>query len=300
MYPLITRIIITTAIGLTPSLSLAQSPEPNSKGAQLGEMLTQRYKLGIIVKASGGDCFGIVEEDVSAYIPEVQYRTIDGSVRQMIIQIRYLPAGEEAHALLTVEVDRHSLVPPEDTTIFEIPKRLDRETRKYLAPSPGIETRHSKIKRVSREVATDKENAWETVEAIYDWVRENIEYRDQRFKGALAALEDGHGDCEELSSLFIAICRNNKIPARTVWVPEHCYPEFYLVDDEGQGHWFPCQAAGSRAFGEIPEHRPILQKGDNFDVPEKPREKVRYVAEFLTGKGGNPTVTFVRELLAGE
>ena len=52
-----------------------------------------------------------------------------------------------------------------------------------------------------------------------------------------------------------------------VWVPGHCYPEFYLEDAEGRGHWIPCQAAGTRAFGSMPEHRPILQKGDNFRVP---------------------------------
>ena len=44
-----------------------------------------------------------------------------------------------------------------------------------------------------------------------------------------AALRDGTGDCEELSSLFIALCRAHGIPARTVWVPDHCYPEFYLA-----------------------------------------------------------------------
>ena len=88
----------------------------------------------------------------------------------------------------------------------------------------------------------------------------------------MAALKDKTGDCEELTSLFIALCRASDIPARTVWVPGHCYPEFYLEDDEGKGHWFPCQAAGSRAFGGIPEQKPILQKGDNFSVPENPRE----------------------------
>ena len=72
-------------------------------------------------------------------------------------------------------------------------------------------------------------------ELIYDHVRDNVEYRNGRLKGALAALRDGHGDCEELSSLFIAVCRANKIPARTIWVPNHCYPEFYLVDQDGEG-----------------------------------------------------------------
>jgi hypothetical protein len=96
------------------------------------------------------------------------------------------------------------------------------------------------------------------------------------------------------------MCRINDVPARTVWIPGHCYPEFYLVDADGTGHWFPCQVAGTRAFGNMPEHRPILQKGDNFRVPEF-RERQRYVAEHLTirdAPGGNkPKVQFIRKVL---
>jgi hypothetical protein len=131
-------------------------------------------------------------------------------------------------------------------------------------------------------------------------VREKVEYKEGKIKTAVAALQDGHGDCEELTSLFIAACRAADVPARMVWVPDHCYPEFYLVDDAGEGHWFPCQAAGTRAFGSMPELRPILQKGDNFKVPEKKKPQ-RYVAEFLSGKpvkgSGPPKVTFVREFV---
>ena len=94
------------------------------------------------------------------------------------------------------------------------------------------------------------------------------------------------------------MCRAIKVPARMVWVPDHCYPEFYLADDEGTGHWIPCQAAGTRAFGSMPEMRPILQKGDNFKVPEKPKSQ-RYVAEHVEAKpvrgSRAPKVTFVRE-----
>ena len=48
------------------------------------------------------------------------------------------------------------------------------------------------------------------------------------------------------------------------------------------------------------EQRPILQKGDNFKVPEK-KERQRYVSEFLKGNavagGGKPSVEFIREAI---
>ena len=45
--------------------------------------------------------------------------------------------------------------------------------------------------------------------------------------------------------------------------------------------------------------KPILQKGDNFRDPERPRESMRYLSEYLTGAGGKPKVKFIRELVSG-
>ena len=276
-----------------------------------------RWKVGMKVQAIGGPCqnlFGtvpvptdwpgqvvrIVDEDVSPAVKSVRYRVLDGGVRQMMVRVPKLRAGQEAHALVTFEIEREQVAAPDNPADFSLPKNLSRDARKFLSASPYIEVRHPDIRALAKELNDESLPAWQRVEVIYDHVRENVEYRNGKLKGALAALRDGHGDCEELSSLFIALCRANKIPARTVWVPNHCYPEFYLADQNGEGRWFPCQAAGTRSFGTMPDLRPILQKGDNFKVPEK-KERQRYVAEFLTGAasrgGGRPEVRFVRDVL---
>jgi hypothetical protein len=143
------------------------------------------------------------------------------------------------------------------------------------------------------------ENAWDYVEQIYDFVRDKVKYVEGDLKNASVALRDGRGDCEEMTSLFIALCRNARIPARMVWIPDHCYPEFYLEDGDGNGHWFPCQAAGTRLFGRMDEYRPVWQKGDRFKVPQR-RGVVRYVTDFFKcdprGKG-TPRPKFVREAI---
>ena len=146
------------------------------------------------------------------------------------------------------------------------------------------------------------DNAWAQVEGIYDWVRTNIEYRKGPIRHIRDALKDKKGDCEEMTGLFVAICRASNIPARCVWIPEHCYPEFYLEDPNGEGHWFPCQVAGDRQFGQMHEYRPILQKGDRFKVPEETLP-LRYIAEYFTCKqrpaGGqniDPSVEPIRDL----
>jgi hypothetical protein len=298
----------------------AQFKQAEADGTKVGEARTSQWRVGLIIKASGGACRGlagyapvptnwpeqevkIVAEDIS---PEakIRYEMVDGGVQIMDVRIPQLAAGQEAKALVTLEIRRSAILPPEDTDVYVVPevKKLPRELRLYLAPSPKIESRDPKIRDLAKKVGADKEKAWEKVEAIYDWVREHVKYQNGPLKGALAALKDGTGDCEELTSLFIAICRADGIPARTVWVQGHCYPEFYLQDDKGKGHWFPCQAAGAREFGGITELRPILQKGDSFRPPRKGKERQRYMAESLTGTpmpgSGPPQWHTVREVVA--
>jgi hypothetical protein len=285
-------------------------------GPQLTNERTERWQVGVIVQAGPGRVTGIVatlpipmdwpeqsvrivSESVSPQISNVSYRVLQDGVKQMQVSIARLDPGEQAQALLTLEIVKRDISAPQATDSLQVPARLDRDMRSFLRPSPYIESTDKRIQQLAKEVAADHDSAWKKAEAIYDWVRTNVRYEfDVKIKGAKQALDDGFGDCEELTSLFVAMCRAVDIPARAVWIPDHCYPEFYLEDEQGNGHWYPCQAAGTRFFGSMPEVRPVLQKGDSFKVPGS-RKPVRYVAEKLTAKNAvaNPKVQFVRQHL---
>jgi hypothetical protein len=298
-----------------PARAQFAAPEAGSAAPTLGDMRTQKYRVGVVVTAEGGPCRGIyatlpvpadwpeqkvqiVQEDVSPDVRGLRYRTLPGGVKQMIVEIPDLPAGDKAHAIVTFSLERASILPPVDPSALTIPRKPDRALRAFLGASPYIETRHPKILKLAKATGADLDG-WQKVEAIYDAVREKVEYRNGDLKGAARALADGWGDCEELTCLFIAMARAEGIPARTVWVEGHCYPEFYLVDADGQGWWYPCQAAGTRAFGGMPDQLPILQKGDAFRDPDRPAKTLRYVSEFIKGSatdgGGSPKVTWIRE-----
>lgn len=322
------ELLLTTSAAASlpalPSLAFAAPPpknkfdEDNAKGIQFGEPVKQRWRVGMVVRAVGGACSGLFatipvptdwpeqevlldNEELTRHVRAVTYRMLQGGVQQMLVSIPSVPAGDTASALLTFDIFRRPALPPPDTSILKIDEKPHSSLGYFLNSSPYIESKDARIRKLAHELMEEHKDKsdWEKVEAMYDWVRDNVEYKEGKLKGALAALKDKTGDCEELTSLFIALCRANKIPARTVWVPGHCYPEFYLVDDEGKGHWIPCQIAGVREFGQLSDPRPVLQKGDNFRVPEK-KEPQRYVAEFLKGKGGNPQVTFHRDVLPVE
>jgi hypothetical protein len=304
----------TAGLLTAPAWGQFAEAEPAVSGPTLGDGRVQRFRVGLVVAASGGairDIYAtmpvpaewpeqkvqVIGEETSPDVRGLRYRKLPG-VTQMIVEIPNLRAGGQARAVVTFELERASILAPKDTSGLVIPEKPDRDLRGFLGPSPYIESRHAKIKKLAEE-AGDGLDGWAKVEKLYDTVREKVEYRNGDLKGAARALADGWGDCEELTCLFIAACRAEGIPARTVWVEGHCYPEFYLVDAQGNGRWFPCQAAGARAFGEMPDQLPILQKGDNFRDPDRPGKALRYMSEFIRGSatngGSGPRVQWIRE-----
>ncbi len=302
---------------------IGQAREASAPDDSPGQWVASRWKVGMVVIAEGSGFHGLVgtttvptdwpeqrvrevEEDLSPGVA-VSYQRIEGVARQMLVKIPSLADGRQAKAVVTFDIKRLLQKPPRETDAFRLPgKRPDSKLVNYLRPSPYIESSAPEVLKLAKEVGADKEKAWEKVEAIYDWVRAEVKFEDNRggqVKGVLATLRDRTGDCDEMTSLFIALCRANSIPARTVRVPGHVYPEFYLLDRDGKGLWFPCQAAGTRAFGGMPDPRPILQKGDNVRVTEAGGKKktttVRLLPDTLVGPpgagGGKPRLKLVCE-----
>ncbi len=230
-----------------------------------------------------------------------QFRELPGNNQQLLFFAPVVTANSTVEATVRVRITKSHTVGPQETAQFRIAKRHPKDIKQFLGNSPYIEADSSEIRKIVKEIdATEPLTDWKKVEALYDWVRENIVYVNGDLKTVREALRDRKGDCEEMTSTFVALCRAARIPARVVWIPNHCYPEFYLEDAEGKGHWFPCQVAGTRNFGSMPEYLPILQKGDRFKVPER-QELQRYLADYLSSKKvlgrSDPQVEFIRQLL---
>src|SRR5262245_24496571 len=298
------------------------------------ESQTHKWEFGIAIRAVGGPCAGLLgtfpvpmdwpEQQVKVANEQIspvaqhRYRTTDG-LKQMVFNLPQLAGGASAECFVTFEITKQSQKPPSDTSRLVIPKDPSQQIKKFLAPSPSIEAANSKVRSLARELTADKENAWEQVRAILNGVRENVKYeRDAKaeFKGVVAALRDGKADREDLTATFVAVCRAAKIPARMVWAMDYCYAEFYLEETpdeaateekpvkdkksgkgpEPKGAGYPCVVHQKVELGPCRDFRPIMEKGDNFKVPEE-KAVQRYINEFLTGKGGTggkPSVEFRR------
>jgi hypothetical protein len=318
----LSSIFLSCAILLPAVPASAQFKEGEPGGPQMGEARVSKWQVGFEIRAVGGPCKGIVgympvpvewpEQEVRIVARDITggatigYQPIE-DIKMMVVRVPHIQANETVKALVTFEVRRSvQLLPAEkERKAFVLPdvKKLDASIRRSLRASPQIEVSDPAIREAAREVGADKELAWERVEALYDWARKKVEYKQGgKCKGAKAALRDGVGSHEDITSLFIALCRAANIPARTVWVPEFCYAEFYLLDGDGRGHWIPCQPAGARTFGQMPDTKPILAKGDCFHPPYPSKEKqMRYLAEGGSGanlvNGGKPQIVGIHQLV---
>jgi hypothetical protein len=249
----------------------------------------------------------LIEQDNSPHVDGVEFRDTDAGVRQMLINISTLSPRQEAHAYAVYEVRTRVILPPKETKTLKAPVKPERnrDLKRYVAGSPFIDVNHRKIRAAVKEALKEVKETpeggtgvWQRVEALYDYALDQVKYKEGEDKSSVQALASKEGDCQSIGAVFVAMCRTEKIPARMVWVDGHQYAEFYLEDEEGRGGWYPIETAGTRAFGQMPLARVILQKGDNFRVPERRGERLRYASDFalvMATQESQPKIVYVRE-----
>jgi Transglutaminase-like superfamily len=272
---------------------------------ELTDPRTYRLKVVVRVEAPDGKLTNVVAvAPIPMDWPEQQVRLISqklspgarvsqqvlaGQAAILKLQAATVPKGGSVTVERLYEVTRHRMqfvLPPEQ---MDHPHRPPVELREQMSgPAPGLETQHPKIVSLTETLRhqASTAGAWGLVKTFWQWTRDNVKFENGDFRGALFAVENRCGDCEEMSALFVSMCRLSNITARTVWVEGHDYPEFYLSDREGNGHWIPAQVVGPAWFGEMAEYRPIFQKGDRFFDPFQ-KQYTRYVPHTARADGSS-------------
>ncbi len=305
----------STAAEPSQAETVAVEAKPTGPGLQLIEPRT--YRLRVITKIEAPDAplnNVVATSPIPIEWPEqklkllsekitpgakVTEQLLKGQAGFMRLQVPSIAKGESASVERLYEVTRYRLkfnVPPDP---LKQPRSVPGELREQLtSPAPGIEMTDPKMIELAKQLKREELPAWDRVHSIWKWTRDNIKFQNGDFRGALFAIEQGCGDCEEMSALFIGLLRLNGLQGRTVWVEGHDYPEFYLIDKQGRGHWIPAQVVGPEWFGEMTEYRPIFQKGDRFyDALQK--QFVRYVPHTVKSDGkAAPRLTVDHQIIA--
>jgi transglutaminase-like putative cysteine protease len=86
----------------------------------------------------------------------------------------------------------------------------------FLEPDIYVECDDEEVQALADQLAQDQTNPCQTLEALYDYVREHITYNayEAGDRGAVWALEHGTGDCTEFADALLALSRAAGIPAR--------------------------------------------------------------------------------------
>ena len=268
-------------------------------------------KIGIQIEGTGDAGQIMATTPVPVNFPEQTVH--DSNLRTEGCQAIVRPVSKEAAQLVLAAstIDRKQMVAAAVTmkmTLFKQylghsaeqfpvkqPKATKEFRQRFLYDSPGIQTRLPEIRKLAKEVQKKHEHPWQQAEAFYAWVRENIRARIGNYTSVKRALRDRVGDCEERAAVFVALCRAADIPARLVWIPNHNWAEFFLVDTDGNGHWIPAHTAAYSWFGWTGAHELVIQKGDRIHVPEK-RKPQRLLVDWAQWIGARPKLRYLAEL----
>ena len=236
----------------------------------------------------------ITDQDIPVGLGTVGSRKLPAGVEQVLVQFPVLHASDVFEVSYTLEIVNRAIVAPKETKGFIFPKHTKRDVKPFLAVSKNVDHNNSKVRNKAKEIIAPHATAWEKTEAIYDWVRQNIQIEDTKYHSSQHTLKNLSGTNEDKTFLFVALCRSVKIPSRIVFAKGSTYAEFMLAGPDGKElFWFPCDVSGIREFGGLSEPKVVLQKGDGFKVPEKKKPQ-KYVAEFMKCKGKKPRVGFFR------
>jgi hypothetical protein len=170
------------------------------------------------------------------------------------------------------------------------------EVRKaYLQDSPGIQTGSRQVRALAAQLTEGLTHPWDIAQRFANWIPQNIRPQIGSYTSVTTALDKRLGDCEEMAGVFVALCRAVGIPARLVWVPNHNWAEFFLVDGDGKERWIPAHTACYSWFGWTGAHELVIQKGDRVHVPEQ-HKRVRLLEDWMQWGGRKPRTRFVAEL----
>jgi hypothetical protein len=225
-----------------------------------------------------------------------EVRQVGPYARQLVLRAPHIAPGQRitavAHYKLTICKEFQGYQRDQFPETQTIPGDVRRQ---YLGDSPGIQTNAAVVHRLANELGAGLKHPWDLAQKFAAWIPRNIHPQLGKYTSVLAALENRLGDCEEMSAVFIALCRAMGIPARVVWVPNHNWAEIYLSDRAGVGHWLPVHTACYFWFGWTGAHELVLQKGDRLRVPESGRF-FRLLEDWAQWMGRRPEVRYRAEL----
>lgn len=215
------------AVPLSPAIAARQLEKPE---IQLGELIENRnvwlrqhpIQANGMIRLEGRTTESYLMALVSKGDSRKPYslRLKDGNFVQDIF---LLDGKGEYEIRVMSRLKQHSYL---TTHLFLVVN--EKTVNNFLVPADQIESDHPEIVQMARQIIQGKTSDREKIKAVYDWVRKNIVYDDEKARritnnnwhsdyfGALHTLRKRTGVCQDYSSLAAALLRAVGIPSALI------------------------------------------------------------------------------------
>lgn len=118
---------------------------------------------------------------------------------------------------------------------------LPKHIMEYIKPTTTIDSDDDEVIRLANTLASGEEDLFVVAHKLAEWTKNNIQYNLSTLTVSVSepaswVLENRLGVCDELTNLFIALCRSLGIPARFVAGIAYSDSDLF-VDDWGPHGW---------------------------------------------------------------
>jgi len=177
------------------------------------------------------------------------------SFNQEVLEMKIKPDNELVNDTITFEWEEPSedelsfgfdsriktynkIVEVRDKVSFPI-KDLSDELEVYTKPSETIDSDDGEIIRLASRLVKGEDDLYEAVFKLAEWTKNNVEYNLSTLTADVSqkaswVLDNREGVCDEITSLFIALCRAVGIPAK--FVSGVAYTNSELFDENWGNH----------------------------------------------------------------
>jgi len=185
-------------------------------------------------------------------ISEDNEASFDLGITASVVAESFLISGLNGDDALTVQEVKTSY-----PTISEMYLQIQSNGSALL-----IDPTNSNIKLVAQNVVDEAEtdNSFLLAKALFLWLKENTEYKTHNNRGSVqpAALtfQKKTGDCDDLSFLYVSLCRAAGVPARFIrgyllsendlggaLATPHAWTEVFVGGSMGNEGWMPIECA---------------------------------------------------------
>ena len=182
---------------------------------QVAQNLDEAMTVSSIITMS------LVKTDKPVPLPKNQYdliyriqpinslETLPEDHRQKILKVEKKYNGKY---VTTIRVKSE----PKNFDLSSLDKKSNKLDPKYLEDTAEVQSNSKMIRKLAKELSTDRKTKWQLAKDINLWVHLNLEKAMVDSFTALDALLERRGECQSHTFLFTALARASGIPTRIV------------------------------------------------------------------------------------